>query len=858
MATVSENFLYNLSQSIGISYNLKSNALGSSTNPNSALFNLNQIRSILLYGAPVFGVYDDPSSFSSITFDAISKSFIFSSGQVFYQTNLILVPSQIIPAQDYTDTAGQKYYQFYLDYNDFNLASTIFTSKITNVNGNYITVNQLPSQSYLNNFKQININGYLVGVLSINSNTNVITLNQNVNTFAFVNSTVNLIFQPVIKTLVTTATTGTPPQISIPSSGIILASATLNVDSNSNYSLSGQINILFTAYPQYANPVSLFPSQESYNAFLTTINNSIRIYNVAQNYSTESSLVNSFIDYTNGISNVSSTFDQYWHSQPYTITQFFQYGTGYQGLQKADFDKRFKDFWYYYQNVDLTRTLAIFRGDIYGSNAYVGATVGKFLGTVSVTNYIDYSGNSTLNTGTYSYGISAIFPTGEYMPVFANATNNYFNSRINNYISWTSGTISNLLFFHVYRNAQQSSGYNQVRITSPFQVNSYPITDTILTQTGTQGIGSSNFAFKILSSMSTSGIIGGLYFNASIVDNTALTGIQSCQIASSGSNYINPYVVISGNGTGASISLSTSTVNGVVGCITGANVVSFGSGYNSNTSFTIFDSSSTTAGGAVIVPVLSQLNCGIYTGTSSIPVGAAITSLAPISIYSISSGSIQTPIDMNAQTNFIGLSSNTNYWAVFSMNVPYPLNVNQKITFATNSGYLTNYATTNDFVNWSLGTSNCQIAKLGFFDQGSSGTVTSSRGVYLTNDICSTPVRLQLYVPNMDLSAATFNYAGLYAGIGQSSPAILPIQNSMTVYVVAQNSQTGIQSTLIGNIPQGTARNTSILLGSATDLFDSVLDVFVEPNLNLGVNFIKNTTIINWTVFDLFTVDSAP
>jgi hypothetical protein len=39
---------------------------------------------------------------------------------------------------------------------------------------------------------------------------------------------------------------------------------------------------------------------------------------------------------------------------------------GYQGLQKIDFDKRFKDFWYFNKKTDLTRTLAIFRGDIYG------------------------------------------------------------------------------------------------------------------------------------------------------------------------------------------------------------------------------------------------------------------------------------------------------------------------------------------------------------------------------------------------------------------------------------------------------------------------------------------------------------
>ena len=857
MATVSENFLYNLSQSIGISYSLKSNVLGSTTAPNSALFNLNQIRSILLFGVPIFGVYDSPNTFS-INFDPVANVFNISSGQVFYNTNLISVPSQTISVTNYADTPGQKYYQFYLDYNDFNLAATIFSATITNVNGNIITVNQLPSQQYLNNFTQVNINGYLLNILSININANTITLNQTVSSFAFVNSTINLIYQPVVKTLITTASSGSPPVLDIPSSGIILGSATLSVSNSLTYSLVGTINTLFVAYPSYTNPVSLFPNQSSYNAFLASVNTSIRLYNTIQDYSVESSLVNSFINYTSSISDTSTTFDQYWHSQPYTPTQFFQYGTGYQGLQKPDFDKRFKDFWYQYQNVDLTRTLAIFRGDIYGGNAYVGSKIGNFNGTVNVSNYIDYSGNSTLPTGTYSYGVSAVTPSGEYIPVFTTTSNNYFNNNVNNYVSWTSPSISNLLFFHVYRSGQQASGFNQNRLTSPFEITGYTLNDTILTQNGTQGIGSSNFAFNILPSSSNSGIIGGIYFSASIVDNTALTGIQSCNIVSYGSNYINPYVVISGSGSGASISLSTSTVNGVVGCITSANVISLGSGYTKSTTISIFDSASNTAGGAVIIPILSQLNCGIYTGTSSHPVGTAITTLAPISIASINSGSIQAPIDMCAQTNFIGLNSNTNYWAVFSMNMPYSLNSNQLIKFATNSTYSTNYATTNDYINWVTGNSSTQIAKLGFLDQGSSGTTTSSNGVYLTDDACSTPVQLQLYIPNMDFSSSTFNYTGPYAlqnGIGTT---VFPIQNSMTVYVTAQNSATGIQSTLIGNIPKGTPRNTSILLGSSTDVFDSVLNVFVEPNLNLGVNFITNTTIINWTVFDFFSVDSAP
>ena len=808
------------------------------------------MRSILLYGKPIFGVYDSPSSFSSITFNSALKAFNFSNGQVFFNTNLVTVPSQNISVQDASDVSGLKYYKFYLDYNDFILASTIFSSTIIAVFGNSITVSQLPTQQYLNNFNQLNLNGYIIKINSIDSNTNVITLSQDVSLIAFLNNTVNFIFQPTIKTLVTTASVGNPANINIPDSGIILASAYISVDNIGNYSLVGTIQNLFVAYPQYLNPVSFFPSQAAYNAFLVSIGNSIRIYNNVQTYDIEASLVDSFINYTNNIQTTATSFDAYWHSQPYSLTEFFQYGTGFQGLQKPDFDKRFKDFWFFYQNVDLTRTLAIFRGDIYGGNSHVGKSLGIFPGSINVNNYIDYSNKSSLNTGTYSYGVSAVTPSGEYVPVYIAATNNFFNQKVNNYISWTTPTISNLLFYHVYRNALQTNGYNLERITNPFSVTNSTLADVILPSTGSQGIGSSNFAIKIKNSDSISGLVGGLYFNASITDNTALTGIQSCLITNSGLNYVAPFVVISGSGTGASISISTNASGGIGSVL----VTSIGSGYISMPVLTVFDSQSNTAGGAILQPIPSQLNCGIYTGNSSNPIGTSMAQLSPVNIFNINSGNLQTPIDMGLSTgNFVGLNTNTDYWAVFTMNTPYALNENQNIKFASNSGFSTAYATSNNLVNWSTGTTNCQIAKLGFIDQGKSGNLTSSNGVFLTNDKCVVPLRLQLYIPNMDLSSATF--ANFGAGI---STVILPIQNSMTVYVLAKNSQTGIQSTLVGNVPRGTARNTSILLGSSTDVFDQVLNVLVQPNLNLGVNFITNTTLINWSIFDLFTVDSAP
>jgi hypothetical protein len=190
------------------------------------------------------------------------------------------------------------------------------------------------------------------------------------------------------------------------------------------------------------------------------------------------------------------------------------------------------------------------------------------------------------------------------------------------------------------------------------------------------------------------------------------------------------------------------------------------------------------------------------------------------------------------------------------MNTPYSLATDQKLNFSKSTGFSTALATSTDGQIWSVGVSSFQVAKLGYLDKGTVGTKTSSNGVYLTGDRCATPVRMRLFVPNIDLSSISFSDVGTTVGVGTT--ANLPIQNSMTVYVVAHNSQTGIQSTLTNYIPRGTTRGTSILLGEDEDLFDEIVDVYIEPNIALGVNYIQNTTIINWTIYDFFTVDSAP
>lgn len=56
-------------------------------------------------------------------------------------------------------------------------------------------------------------------------------------------------------------------------------------------------------------------------------------------------------------------------------------------------------------------------------------------------------------------------------------------------------------------------------------------------------------------------------------------------------------------------------------------------------------------------------------------------------------------------------------------------------------------------------------------------------------------------------------------------------------------------------MPQGTARDTRFLLGSEVDLFDRIVDVYINPGTNLTRT---NNGPILWDIYDLITVETEP
>jgi hypothetical protein len=60
---------------------------------------------------------------------------------------------------------------------------------------------------------------------------------------------------------------------------------------------------------------------------------------------------------------------------------------------------------------------------------------------------------------------------------------------------------------------------------------------------------------------------------------------------------------------------------------------------------------------------------------------------------------------------------------------------------------------------------------------------------------------------------------------------------------------------LTATVSKNTPRNTRILLGTTTDLFDRVEDVYVSPGNNLTT---YSNGLVDWSIYDLITIETVP
>jgi hypothetical protein len=148
------------------------------------------------------------------------------------------------------------------------------------------------------------------------------------------------------------------------------------------------------------------------------------------------------------------------------------------------------------------------------------------------------------------------------------------------------------------------------------------------------------------------------------------------------------------------------------------------------------------------------------------------------------------------------------------------------------------------------------IKPKGYLDYGRPTISSSNKGIKNLNTISNVPARLSVYVPPVDnLDTTSDPKYDLTGKLVSTTATDTKISNDLVVTVIAKNGENGTPKTLTVTVPKNTVRNTRFLLGTTTDLFDRIEDVYVNPGANLTT---YSNGLIDWSIYDLITIETVP
>jgi hypothetical protein len=252
---------------------------------------------------------------------------------------------------------------------------------------------------------------------------------------------------------------------------------------------------------------------------------------------------------------------------------------------------------------------------------------------------------------------------------------------------------------------------------------------------------------------------------------------------------------------------------------------------------------------------LETLTFYIYDDNAGVP-GSVVASITDTVPYG----------DLTATTKTIllkcsaSLTDGNDYWLVMEQSAtPTGGNIRFVASSATATG---KYATATTPPTWS--TINNLTAYIhpmyGYIDSGVAGETITQRGLRLTGDIALESRRLRVYVPPVETNTLIRGRDPVVAFTGDdeydlSDPEDSPTKNELIVTVTARLGATGTPQTFSVTVPQNTIRGTEFLIGSESDLFDRVDEVFITPGTDLSMD--ANYRIA-WSLYDFVTVETVP
>ena len=214
-----------------------------------------------------------------------------------------------------------------------------------------------------------------------------------------------------------------------------------------------------------------------------------------------------------------------------------------------------------------------------------------------------------------------------------------------------------------------------------------------------------------------------------------------------------------------------------------------------------------------------------------------------------------TSISTIAFESGANLTKNSTYWIVLEYNaISNPINVFRLASVSTG----TNLAKTSpDGNTWSsLPNAEIYFKPKGYLDYGRTTISSVNKGIKLTKQISNKASRLSVYIPPVDnLETTSDPKYDLTGKLVSTASTDTNISNDLIVTVIAKNGENGTPKSLTATVSKNTPRNTRILLGATTDLFDRVEDVYVSPGNNLTT---YSNGLVDWSIYDLITIETVP
>jgi hypothetical protein len=822
--SIIQEYIYDLVRGIGDAYNLIYQGVGDVNTPGTAIFELEQVNSIAVNGLPYFGILDVPNGFlvtptqastsgEPTSNDLLSRQVTINRGQVGFKGQIINIPKQNVAIannfsmQYYEDSDQTNAHRYYygvligLDYSELLKTSTILNTVTTSVvasSQNYIQVQDVSGVLNLGFPIKAIINNVVVEFSNGDFNSNTLFVSPSSPSF---NTTDNIVNYGIVGS-------NFPPQTRL------------------TFVYEPKFSVLFDA------PILSNPDVSTYNPVIPSSLLPVAKIIVADPNHPRLVTGNNY-----QIQNIQNVYPLITGLSQAEITSIVN---SYNSLKKS-----IKDAVTYTSVSTLIQSLV----------SYTSSVSGSGLG------FAQYWANQPFEaTGYYNPGVSFLgLQRFEFPTLFSKAY----------YSIYKKDTMHTLGIFRGDMITRQQSNSTA---TPPAN---------IVVNTGTLPNGALT--------------IGTIIYNISSIDSNGLEGAPIVKIITpsvGNSLYIaneiswdltsgNTYHIYRRSNTVGNIENIRLTPDGGLAYIAKPALPSC----SPNTTYTLSNNIMllhiTSEGnliGGISVPLtpvdsgslatLLQLNDGIkayYWGTSAsatnIPTNQS-TSTFPFSNLS-TNVSVPTecfmyfsePIELPPGDHYIAL-----YIPNDALNL---LKINQQssgsgnLSFANTITYgldllgNTDYSlplTTSSFTNLG-GSLNATV--YGFVDYGQPGTLISSEGVYITDNITNVPSRLLINVPLLNLTSDGLGTPFISNGTTQTSTAI---DNDIVVSVYARNTKNGKSTILNTTIPQGTLRGTKTLLGNSKDLYDTVDYMYVQ----VGNNFNKTSNNrILWTINDLITVENV-